>query len=202
MQLPTAVNIADNLQKDYGFVYLPEGKYRATVLTSGKMPPIKQGDKDDWFVKIIITDDRENRKFADTEFTVRLGFENHNPCNPSKPDFTWAMAAPKTVAKMADAMGLIGSVNETTQLHNKPFMLEVADKDDGKYIDKNTGETKQGHKSSKIVGYHKLPAVGGFGAPAFAAQAPVANAVAAPTVSPFTQAPAVASPPSQAPWAR
>lgn len=199
MQLPSAVNIADNLQKDYGFVNIEEGNYKAVAVTSGTMPAITQGQPDDFFVKVIITEG--NHK--DTEFVVRLGFLNHLPCNASKPDFTWAMAAVKTIASIADAVGLVGAVTDTVQVHNKPFLIEVKNKEDKEYTDKNTGEKKRGKGNSYIKSYHKLPAVGGFGAPAFVAQAPVAQAVQAVAPSPFVAAaPIVSVAPQAAPWAK
>jgi hypothetical protein len=199
MQLPTAVNIADNLKKDYGFVNIDEGNYKAVIVASGTMPSITQGQPDDYFVKVIITEGQ----FKDTVFDVRLGFLNHNPCNPSKSaDFTWAMAAAKTIASIADAVGLAGAVTDTVQVHNKPFLIEVKNKEGKPYQDKNTGETKQGKGNSYIKSYHKLPAVGGFGAPAFAAQNAPQVVAQATAPSPFVQPAAVASPPSQAPWAR
>lgn len=193
MQLPSAVNIADNLQKDYGFVNIDKGTYRAVAITSGTMPAITQGQPEDFFVKVIITEGQ----FKDTEFVVRLGFLNHLPCNPSKPDFTWAMAAAKTIASIADAVGLVGAVTDTVQVHNKPFLIDVENKEGKEYTDKNTGEKKMGKGNSYIKSYHKLPAVGGFGAPAFAAQAPVA------TQQPAVQqqnAPVAAA--QAAPWAK
>ena len=198
MQLPTAVNIADNLKKDYGFVNIDEGNYKAVIVASGTMPSITQGQPDDYFVKVIITEGQ----FKDTVFDVRLGFLNHNPCNPSKSaDFTWAMAAAKTIASIADAVGLAGAVTDTVQVHNKPFLIEVKNKP-STFIDKNTGASVAGKPNSRIYAYHKLPAVGGFGAPAFAAQNAPQVVAQATAPSPFVQPAAVASPPSQAPWAR
>lgn len=195
MQLPSAVNIADNLQKDYGFVNIEEGNYKAVAVTSGTIPAITQGQPEDFFVKVIITEG--NHK--DTEFVVRLGFLNHLPCNPSKPDFTWAMAAAKTIASIADAAGLVGAVTDTMQVHNKPFLIEVKNKEGKEYTDRNTGEKKMGKGNSYIKSYHKLPAVGGFGAPAFAAQTPVA-VQQQPAVQ--QQNAPVATAQAAAPWAR
>lgn len=194
MQLPSAVNIADNLQKDYGFVNIEEGNYKAVAVTSGTIPAITQGQPDDFFVKVIITEG--NHK--DTEFVVRLGFLNHLPCNPSKPDFTWAMAAAKTIASIADAVGLVGAVIDTVQVHNKPFLIEVKNKSK-QYKDKTTGEMKEGKPNSYIHSYHKLPAVGGFGAPAFAA-APLSQANVGQPAIQQQNAPAVAQ--AAAPWAK
>ncbi len=196
MQLPSAVNIADNLQKDYGFVNIDEGNYKAVAIASGTMPAITQGQPDDYFVKVIITEGN----FRDTEFVVRMGFLNHNPCNPSKPDFTWAMAAAKTIASIADAVGLAGAVTDTVQVHNKPFLIEVKNKSKP-YVDKNTGQTVEGKPNSYIKAYHKLPAVGGFGQPAFT-QAPAAVAAVI-QPSPFGQptVPVAAVAPATAPWA-
>lgn len=199
MQLPSALNIAENLQKDYGFVNIDDGTYKAVAVTSGTMPAITQGQPDDYFVKVVITEGQ----FKDTVFDVRLGFLNHNPCNASKPDFTWAMAAAKTIAAMADAVGLVGAVTDTVQVHNKPFLIEVKNKEGKEYTDKNTGEKKMGKGNSYIKSYHKLPAVGGFGAPAFAAQAPVSAVAQAVQPSPFVQptAAVAAVAPTTAPWA-
>ncbi len=207
MQLPNAVNIADNLKKDYGFVNIDEGNYKAVAIASGTMPAITQGQPDDYFVKVIITEGNHR----DTEFVVRMGFLNHNPCNPSKPDFTWAMAAAKTIASIADAVGLVGAVTDTVQVHNKPFLIEVKNKP-STFIDKTTGASVAGKPNSRINAYHKLPAVGGFGAPAFGGAAAVGAAMPlVPTVvsAPFVDnrpqpnvAPTVVMAPATAPWAK
>jgi hypothetical protein len=173
-----------------GSVHIPDGQYPAVIIASEFK---ETSGKDGQFLalKVVIT----QGQYANTEFTERLNLVNKNQ--------TAVEIAYKTLARISEAVGMTSTPQDSNLLHNKPLMIEVGT-EAAKDWQNDKGETVKGKDKSIIKKYHALPAVGGFGTPAFAAvaPAPVFAAAQAPAFVAQPVAPAVAQAPSQAPWAK
>jgi hypothetical protein len=180
--IPQTFRTADLPDSGGGNVHIPDGQYTA-IIVSSEFKPTKDSQGQYLALKVVIT----QGQYANTEFTERLNLVNKSADAVN--------IAYKTLARISEAVGMTTTPSDSTQLHNKPFLLDVGT-EAGK-MKENDPAVKWPDKSV-IKKYHPLPAVGGFGAPAFAASAPVA--------SPFGAAPALAQPtgsaPVVAPWAK
>lgn len=166
--LPQVFKTTDLPDTGGGNVHIPEGQYTAIIVNS-EFKPTKDQTGQMLVLKVVVT----QGQFANTEFNERLNLVNKSADAVN--------IAYKTLARISEAVGMSTTPSDSTQLHNKPFLIEVATE---------AGKPKENDQSSKwpdksvIKKYHPLPAVGGFGsAPAFAAPSAFAPTVVQPVAS-------------------
>lgn len=172
--LPQTYNTADLPDTGGNLVHIPPGKYPA-VIVSSELKPTSKGDGQFLALTTIIT----QGQYANTEFVERLNIIN--------PNQTAVEIAYKTLARISEAVGMTQTPTESTQLHNKPLMIEV-ETEAGKPWKDNEGIERQGKDKSIIRRWH--PANGGV------------PASGAPFAPPAAAAPQAAGSPGKPPWAK
>lgn len=177
--LPQQYNTADLPDTGGNIVLIPQGQYQATIVKS-EMVENKAKTGSFLALTVVIT----QGDYANTEFTERL-----NVVNPNE---TAVQIAYKTLARISEAVGMNRTPADSTELHNKPFMIEVQTKAGEPYKD-NNGVERQGKDQSEIKKYLPLPT---GGAPVGAPVQP-----AAPVASPPPAQQATATPPPDNPFA-
>lgn len=166
-QLPQQYNTAD-LPSGQGVVLIEPGQYQAVIVES-EMKPTSSGLGQFLALKLVVT----QGKYANTEFTERLNIVNENQ--------KAVEIAYKTLARISEAVGMTRTPADSVELHNKPFMIEVATEAGKPWTDRD-GVQRDGSDKSIIKKYLPMPKVGAFSA---AATAPaVAQGQAAPASSP------------------
>lgn len=175
--LPQQFNTADLPDTGGNMVLIPAGQYSALIVNS-EMKETR--DKAGQFLALTLVITQGD--YANTEFVERLNIVNKNP--------KAVEIAYKTLARMSEAVGMNKTPLDSTELHNKPLMIEVKTEEGKPWVD-NDGVTQKGKDKSVIGKYLTTPAVG-TGAPA-AGVSP-----GAPVAAPATAAPtaAVATPPA------
>jgi hypothetical protein len=153
-----------------GVVLIPPGKYNAVIVNS-ELKPTSKGDGHFLALTVVIT----QGPHANTEFVERLNIIN--------PNQTAVEIAYKTLARIAEAVGMDTTPSDSVQLHNKPLIIEV-ETEAGKPYTKD-GVERQGKDKSFIKRYHS-------------ATSGVASS--APFAAPAAQAAAGA--PGKPPWAK
>jgi hypothetical protein len=117
-----------------------------------------------------------------TEFIERLNIVNQNP--------QAVEIAYKTLARISEAVGMTRTPNDSNELHNKPFIMEIGTEAGTEYTD-NQGAKKMGKDKSIIKKYLPLPGAGFAGSHSGAASPspfttqPAANTTTPPASSPF-----------------
>lgn len=153
--LPNVYNTSDLPDTGGGMVLIPPGQYQAIIVKS-ELKPTSNGNGQFLALTVVIT----HGQHANAEFIERL-----NIINPNQQAVEIAY---KTLARISEAVGMMQTPSDSTQLHNKPLMIEVATEVGTPYKDKD-GVQRDGKDKSVIKKYHKVPAVGvGAQAPAFA----------------------------------
>jgi hypothetical protein len=176
-QLPQQFNTADLPDTGGKTVNIPAGKYQAVILASDYKDTRDKAGK---FLelKIVLT----QGEFRDTEFIERLNIINNNP--------KAVEIAYKTLARISEAVNMTMTPRDSTELHNKPFLLEVKTIMGDDWTN-DKGEVVKGKEKSEIKAYHKLPPVGGVGgfAPSFTQSQPAAvvEAQSAPSTPPWAK---------------
>lgn len=157
-----------------GNILIPEGSYKAIIISS-EMKDNSSATGQFLALEVAIIEG----DYTDTTFTERL-----NLINPNQKAVEIAY---KTLARMAEALGMEETPSDSSQLHNQPLLIEVKTKAGTPWTN-NQGEKVEGKDKSEIKAYKPLPKVGvtGAAAPSFAQATP---ASAAPTAAP------------KAPWA-
>lgn len=198
--LPQVYNTADLPDTGGAMPLITPGQYPAVIVESG-LKPTSNGQGQFLWLKVIIT----QGQFQGTEFTERL-----NIINPSAEAMQIAY---KTLARISEAVGMNQTPGDSVQLHNKPFIIEVATEQGKPYI--KDGVTKEGKDKSIIKKYLGVPGVGGqgfnpAGVPQNIATAPAPGGFTPPMATAPVQsaapmatpaAPAVATPPAHNPFA-
>lgn len=150
--LPQTYNTAD-LPDTGGVVLIPDGQYKAIIVQS-ELKPTKDNTGQFLALKLVITEGQ----YANTEFIERLNIINKND--------KAVEIAYKTLARISEAVGMTQTPSDSSQLHNKPLLIDVKTVKGTTYKD-NTGMEREGKDKSEIAKYHPLPNVGfGGGAPA------------------------------------
>jgi len=177
-QLPQQYNTADLPDTGGKTVNIPAGKYSAIIIDSAfKDTRDKNGQYLE--LKIVIT----QGQFQDTEFIERLNIINQNQ--------KAVEIAYKTLARISEAVNMTMTPRDSSELHNKPFILETKTAQGDDWTN-DKGEVVKGKEKSEIKAYHKSPAIGGVGGFTAPVQA-----------SPFGSGqPAQNNTPSTPPWAK
>lgn len=139
--LPQQFNTADFPDSNIAPLIEP-GQYKA-VIVKGELLDNKR--KDGKFVALTIV--IAEGKFANTEFTERLNIIN--------PNETAVRIAHQTLARISEAVGMTQTPNDTDQLNNKPFIIDVKTAPATPYKDKD-GVEKPGNERSEIKKYLPL----------------------------------------------
>ena len=173
--LPEVKNVADLPDTGGNSVLIPQGQYQALIVNS-EMKSTKDNAGQFLALTVVITQGAH----ANTEFTERLNLVNKNPVAVD--------IAYKTLARISEAFGMDKTPADSSELHNKPLMIEVVTKKGKDWVN-NKGETVAGNDQSEIKKYLPLPA---SGVPAGAAtevvaptQEPQQAQAAAPATNPF-----------------
>lgn len=164
--LPQTFNVADLPDTSGNTVLIPAGQYKA-VIVSSEFKDTSNGQGKYLALKVVLTEGQ----YANTEFTERLNLVNQNQ--------KAVEIAYKTLARISEAVGMSQTPSDSNQLHNKPFMVDIATEVGEPWKDKD-GVERQGKDKSVIKKYHKLPSVG--------------------VTTPFASAPAAVA--GAAPWAK
>lgn len=135
VQLPSRFNVADVPESE--FELIQPGTYKAMIVES-EMKATKGGDGAYLELKIQLEDGRSLKE--------RLNIQNKNE--------TAVMIAYQTLAKICKACNKT-SVQNTDELHNIRFMIEVAVEKGKPYKDKD-GVEKQGYDQNTIKRYMSL----------------------------------------------
>lgn len=183
--LPQAVDVEKQAGQGGNSVLIPQGQYQAVILAS-EMKPTKKGGQ-----MLVVTVNLTQGEYAHTEFKEYVNIVNENPKTVE--------IAYQTLANMGKAVG-ITAINDSTELHNKPLMVEVKTLPAEDWVD-NEGKTVAGKEKSAIKKYLPLPAGGapaGFTPPAAVAVAAQPAAAAAPPAM-QAAAPVAAAAPAGAP---
>jgi len=175
--LPQTYNTADLPDGGAGMPLIPPGQYQAVILNS-EMVATRSGAGQMLVLDVTIT----QGQYANTEFKERLNIINSNPVAVE--------IAYKTLARVSEALGMVQTPADSTQLHNKPLMIEIATEAGEPYVD-NAGVQKQGKDKSIISKWLALPA---GGAPNPLAQ----GAAVSPSPAAVSPVPASAPPPAVA----
>jgi len=169
--LPQVYNCAD-LPDTGGVVKIPDGPYKAVILDSELKTTIN-GNGQFLALKIVITEGQ----YADTEFTERLNIINSN--------MKAVEIAFKTLARISEALGMATTPQDSSLLHNKPLMIQVATEAAKEYTDKD-GVKHAGQEKSIIKKYMPIPQVGFACKSSFSASAaPVAQTQSAVQSAPW-----------------
>lgn len=177
--LPQTYNTADLPDGGAGMPLIPPGQYQAIIVDS-EMVETKNRQGQMLVLKIIIT----QGQYANTEFLERLNIINQHP--------QAVEIAYKTLARVSEALGMVQTPADSTQLHNKPLMIEIATETGEPYVD-NAGVQKQGKDKSIISKWLLLPA---GGAPANSAPATAVPPAMQQATPPPAQPPAAAPAPN------
>jgi hypothetical protein len=173
VQIPQTYNVDDIAGGTGGLPLIPDGLYKAVIIDS-ELKATKAGTGQYLALKIVLTEGQ----YANTEFTERLNIIN--------PNTVAVEIAYKTLANICKALGMAQTPQDSTQIHNKPFLLETKTKKGEPWTD-DKGELREGNDSSEIKGYKPI------GTPQpVATPAPVAQAAPAPAPTP--QAPIANNP--------
>ena len=165
--IPQTYNTAD-LPSSSGVVLIPPGYYQAVIIES-EFKQTANGNGQFLALKVVLT----QGQYANTEFIERLNIVN--------PNEKTVEIAYKTLARIAEAVGMTQTPSDSVQLHNKPLMVEIATEPGKPWTDKE-GNQQQGKDKSIIKHYKPIP--GGQAA------------------TPFAAAPAAAASPGTPPWAK
>ena len=128
-----------------GGVLIDPGQYKAVIVTSD----LKENSKKNGSyleLKFVITEGQ----YSNTEFFERLNLDN--------PNAQAVEIAKKKLAEIMDALG-VEQVSDSTELHNKPLMLEIYNKKQNDWTN-DKGELVEGKDRSEIKKYLQVPAVG------------------------------------------
>src|SRR5688572_2017045 len=129
--LPVPVqNTADLPDTGGAMPHITPGQYPAVIVES-EMKPTSAGTGQFLALKVVIT----QGQFQGTEFTERLNIINQSA--------DAVQIAIKTLARIAEAVGMTQTPSDSVQLHNKPFFIEVATEAGKEYTD-NNGQKKMG----------------------------------------------------------
>ena len=157
--LPQTYKTSDLPDTGGNVVLIPQGDYQAVIVKS-ELTPTKDNTGQFLALTVVIT----QGQFANTEFIERLNIINQNA--------QAVEIAYKTLARISEAVGMTQTPSDSTQLHNKPFIVTV-ETEAGKPYTKD-GVERMGKDKSIIKKYKALPNVGTvapFGQPAAIAQA-------------------------------
>lgn len=139
--IPQTFNVADLPDTGGNTVLIPQGQYKAVIVSSEfKDTNNKEGKY--LALKIVLTEGA----YANTEFTERLNLINNNQ--------KAVEIAYKTLARISEAVGMTQTPSDSTQLHNKPFVVDVVTEAGEPWTDKD-GNKREGKDKSVIKKYHK-----------------------------------------------
>jgi len=158
VQLPQQFNVAD-LPDTGGVVHIPEGQYQAVIVNS-ELQSTKSGDGQYLAMTVVIT----AGQYKDTELIERL-----NIINPNQQAVEIAY---KTLARISEAVGMTQTPADSSELHNKPLMIDVKTEKGKPWTDQN-GQQREGADRSVIKKYLPMPqgaSQGQAAAPPFAQQ--------------------------------
>ena len=179
-QLPKQYKTSELVGGGGGFAHIPAGTYKAVIVNS----EIKENSKKTGYflqLNIVVTEGQ----YMNTEFTERLNIVNQNSVAEE--------IAYKTLARISEAVGLDMTPKDSSQLHNKQFLIDVSDEKGDNWEDDN-GVVREGSVYSVIKKYKPLANVG-LSSQQFAG--------ATPMVTPSTIAPpSNVVQPMAAPWAK
>lgn len=160
------------------FEALPAGEYPMTIVAS-EMKPTRAGDGH--YLSLTL-------EVLNGEFKGRKVFDNLNLHNPNP---TATAIAQATLSAICHATGVM-RVNTSEELHNRPMLVKVAQKNDPQYGPGN-----------QVKGYSAYAQQGApVAAPTYAPAPQAAPPAAPPVYQPVQQAPAAPVAPPQAPWAQ
>lgn len=143
--LPQRYNTAD-LPDTGGVVLIPDGQYPAVIVKS-EMVTTKNGQGQFLALTIVIT----QGQYQNTEFIERLNIVNNNQ--------KAVEIAYKTLARISEALGWAQTPADSNEMHNIPFMIDVATEAGQPYVD-NDGKQQQGKDKSYVKKYLAMPAAG------------------------------------------
>lgn len=145
--LPVPVqNTADLPDGGGALPLIPPGQYQAVIVKSDLVDNNKKTGK-----ILELTNVITQGQFQGTEFIERLNLVN--------PSVQAVEIATRTLARIAEAVGMNQTPSDSLQLHNKPFFIEVATEAGTEYIDKQ-GQKKMGKDKSIIKKYIPVPGNG------------------------------------------
>jgi len=172
--LPKAVDVEKQAGQGGNSVLIPQGQYQAIICAS-ELKETKGGAGK----MIVFTINITHGEYAHTEFKEYVNIVNSNAKTVE--------IAYQTIANIGKAVKL-AVVNDSSELHNKPLMIEIKTKPAKDWAD-NDGKMVAGKERSEIKKFLPLPA---GGAPAAqqqvetAAEAtPAASTAEAPQSNPF-----------------
>jgi hypothetical protein len=128
--------------------HIKPGEYKA-VITNSELKDTKSGSGQYLQLSVVLTEG----EYRDTELVERLNVINDNQ--------TAVKIAYETLARIANAVGLTTMPEDSSAIHNKPFIVKIIDEEGKPYID-NNGISQEGKVRSAIDsrGYKALPTVG------------------------------------------
>lgn len=142
VMIPQTFNVADLPETGGNTVLIPQGQYKAVIVSSEfKDTNNKEGKY--LALKVVLTEGQ----YANTEFTERLNLINNNQ--------KAVEIAYKTLARISEAVGMTQTPSDSTQLHNKPFLVDIVTEAGEPWTDKE-GNKREGKDKSIIKKYHKL----------------------------------------------
>lgn len=150
VMIPQTFNVADLPETGGNTVLIPQGQYKA-VIVSSEFKDTKDRQGKYLALKIVLTEG----VYANTEFTERLNLINNNQ--------KAVEIAYKTLARISEAVGMTQTPSDSTQLHNKPFLVDIVTEEgdqkkdeNGKLMFKADGKEDCYPDKSIIKKYHKL----------------------------------------------
>ncbi len=156
--LPRAVDVEKEAREGGSIVCIDDGRYPAVVISS-ELKQNSKGTGSMVCLKTIIT----SGKYKDTEFVEHL--------NIIHPKDQTVLIAMQTLANIGKAVGL-ASITDTNQLHNKPYVIEVKQKQRKNFINNDGEEVDMTGKFESVI-VKRLPTSTGQAAhPAASSQQP------------------------------
>lgn len=143
--LPEVKKVAD-CDTGGGGVLIPDGQYKALIV---KSEMVQTKDKKGQFLALTVLITAGDHK--GTELTERLNLVNKNP--------KAVEIAYGTLAKISKALGRTETPADSTELHNKPLMIDVKSKK-GQPWTNDDGVEQEGTEQSEIKKYHAVPTAG------------------------------------------
>lgn len=118
--------------------HIPEGLYKAVIVNS-ELRDASSGGK---YIALIVV--LTEGQYANTELIERLNISNSNDIA--------VQIAYKTLASIAKAVGLTKTPSDTSELHNKPLIVDIKTEKGKDWTDRD-GNLREGKDKSVIKGY-------------------------------------------------